>query len=167
MPYRHGWWGRDRGALVRVMTGTGLRVNECRSLTPESFRLMGGPPFVTVEAAYTKNRQPVEQPIPARDVVELALWLKYKTAGKPVFPMGRNFKMSEMMQAVCRRAGVPYRDAEGFLDGHALRHSYITNLAQRTDLKTVQSLARHGDAKMTLRYMHTDDDKRRKAVEGQ
>jgi integrase len=36
--------GPDRAALYRVAAGTGFRVNELRSLTPESFDLAAEPP---------------------------------------------------------------------------------------------------------------------------
>jgi integrase len=164
-PTRGAWDRLDRWALLQVMWATGYRVGECRSLTPESFRF-SGEPVVIAEAAYTKNRKRVEQPISRAVAAGLLSWLMRKSKGRPVFPMGKRFSMAAMMRSLCKRAGVPYRDAEGFLDGHALRHSYITAIASRTDVKTTQSLARHSTPGMTMAYMHTDDDKRRKAVEG-
>jgi integrase len=166
MPPRGNWTRSDRLALLSIMEATGFRVSECRSLTPDSFNLRGGEPTVTVAAAYTKNRAKATQPIRLSLVGILGDWLEKKPPGQPVFPMGRNFSMAAMMRSLCRRAGVPYRDAEGFLDGHALRHSYATAIGGRTDIKTAQSLMRHSTVAMTARYMHTDDEKRRRAVEG-
>ena len=64
-----------------------------------------------------------------------------------------------MMQSGLERAGIPYSDGDGlYADFHANRHTFITNLC-KADVapKTVQTLARHGDIRLTMNlYSHVD-----------
>ena len=49
------------------------------------------------------------------------------------------------------RVGIPYRTAEGKVDFHACRVAYINLVVDNcTDLKTVQTLARHSDPTLTM-----------------
>ena len=52
-----GQTGADREMLYRVAVSTGLRAAELASLTPESFKLGGDAPSVSVQAVYAKNRR--------------------------------------------------------------------------------------------------------------
>ena len=53
------------------------------------------------------------------------------------------------------------------LDFHALRHTFITNIANSgASVKTQQELARHADPSMTIgRYSHSDDAQKMAAIE--
>ena len=65
-------------------------------------------------------------------------------------------------------AGIPYQDEDGrYADFHALRHTFITNLALGgTAPKVTMDLARHSDINMTMsRYSHTVLEDRAKAVQ--
>ena len=62
-PEIRGVTGPHRAMLYRLATGTGFRVSELASLTPESFDLSADPPTVTIEAAYSKHRRQDVQPI--------------------------------------------------------------------------------------------------------
>jgi hypothetical protein len=99
-----------RAVAYRLAASTGFRVNEIRSLTPESFRLDDPDPVVCLDAAAAKNRRAVEQPIPAALARELAPWL----AGKPVLPL--HHETAKAIKADLEAAGVPYETAEGFAD---------------------------------------------------
>jgi integrase len=61
---RLGMPGPLRSIAYRTAAFTGFRVDELRSLTPESFHLEGRRPFITLTASSAKNRKPVDQPIP-------------------------------------------------------------------------------------------------------
>ena len=157
--------GPDRAMLYRVAMGTGFRAGELRSLTPESFRLDGDSPTITVEAGYTKNKKEARQPI-RRDLAEaITPWLATKPAGKPIWQFE---KLATLLQRDLARAGIPYRDAEGcVLDGHALRHSFITHLIQSgANPKEAQTLARHSTITLTMdTYAHVEAADLRKAIE--
>jgi hypothetical protein len=48
-------------------------------------------------------------------------------------------------------AGIPYKTSEGYFDFHSLRGQLITELASVThNIKVLQTLARHADARLTL-----------------
>jgi len=50
-----------------------------------------------------------------------------------------------------KRAGIPKTTREGKIDFHACRVAYITHLIETgADVKTVQTLARHSDPRITL-----------------
>ena len=61
-----------------------------------------------------------------------------------------------------------YQDSHGrFADFHSLRHTFITNLANAAVApKTVQTLARHSDIRLTMNvYTHVDRDQQAAALE--
>jgi hypothetical protein len=63
-----------------------LRVSELASLTPASFFLDVPRPFVRVQAAYTKNRREVEQPLPAEVADVHRGYLAGKPSDAPTWP---------------------------------------------------------------------------------
>ena len=155
-PPWQGMSGPDRSMLYLIGSATGLRRSELASLTPASLRLQAVPPVVVCEAAYTKNGRIAEQPIPAALAAFLAPWLAGKAADRPVFdPMPE--KSGRMLKDDLTRAGIDPIDASGRVaDMHSLRHGYITALAKAgVPIKTLQTLARHSDPKLTLNvYTH-------------
>src|SRR5262249_6346450 len=86
-PDRYGMPGGLRAVAYRVAAATGFRVEELRSLTPESFRLAGPPPSIALKASSTKNRKPADQPIPHALARELQDWLRGRLSGQSMFPL--------------------------------------------------------------------------------
>ncbi len=165
-----GFSPHDRHMLYVMAMSTGLRASELASLTPESLQLDCNPPTVTVQAGYSKRRRLDVLPLPA-DIVESARnWLKSKRAGERLLPgeWAVNKYAGKMLKVDLKRAGIPYKDANGlFADFHALRHTYITNLARNgVPLATAQKLARHSTPVLTaLRYTHIDLKDQKLAVD--
>jgi integrase len=150
--------GRDRAMLYRVALGSGFRVSEIASLTPESFDLAGDLPTITVKAGYSKNRSEAIQPI-RRDLAELLrAWLEEKPAGLPVFPVKNlHWRTWQMMKTDLAAAGIPSVDEDGrFADFHALRHTFISEVVRAgASVKEAQTLARHKTPELTFRvYAH-------------
>lgn len=93
-------------------------------------------------------------------------------AGDPVFRNAHGQPLGTALQGMWRRclkrAGIAQADDRGRrVDIHALRHTYGTMMAGRTDPRTLQRLMRHSDVTTTLRYyVHDDDERARGAVEG-
>lgn len=155
-PERLGLSGPDRVLLYLAALFTGLRASELASLTPESFTNA----TVTVEAGYSKHRR--EDVLPLHRVLQERLlpWVR-----KPSESNLRS-KPSEFLWpgrwASSRHAGrmlaldlvaarVPVRTAEGVLDFHALRHTFITRLVLAgVSPKEAQTLARHSTITLTL-----------------
>ena len=160
----------DRHMLYVMALSSGLRASELASLTPESLKLDGNPPTVTVQAGYSKRRRLDVLPLPS-DIRETAkTWLKEKPSGEPLWPgdWAEHRYAGKILQVDLATAGIPYQDAQGlFADFHALRHTYITNLARSgVPLVTAQKLARHSTPVLTsLRYTHIDLHDQKQAVD--
>jgi integrase len=151
-----GLTGEDRYWLYRVAVSTGFRAAELQSLTPSAFKLRQAVPEIWVEGAYTKNGDKAEQPIRPELAAELAKWLRGMPKDEPIWPGGWYRKAAEMMRVDLEAAKIAYRSADGVLDFHALRHSYISSLVRAgVQPKTAQILARHSTIDLTMQvYTH-------------
>ena len=74
---------------------------------------------------------------------------------------GDRFKdVKGAMAAAVKRAGLPK------ITWHMFRHSFATRLlADGVDIVTVKELLGHADIKTTMRYAHSNDDAKRRAVQ--
>ena len=175
-PTRFGLTGSDRAMLYRLVAETGLRAGEIRSLIPKSFRLDDIPPTIAVAAAYSKRRQEDILPLRPELAADLADFLAGRDPGVPAFIIPE--KSAKMVRADLadarsswinnageereqqrreRSSFLVYRDEAGrVVDFHALRHTFITNLARGgAHPKVAQSLARHSTITLTMdRYTH-------------
>lgn len=153
-----------RSTLYRLAVGTGFRAKEIRSLTPASLDLDADPPTVTVQAAYSKRNRRDVQPISKSLADLLRAYVKGRRKDAPLFDCDWA-RLAEVVRADCKFAGVPVKTAAGEIDFHALRHTYATWIASRTDAKTGQSLTRHSSAHLYLNvYAHSIDKFRARAV---
>jgi integrase len=181
-PERFGMTGEERAMLYRLAVETGLRAGELRSLTRGSFDLEGNEPSVSIEAAYAKNRRHDTLPLRADTTAALVTHLTGKMPTAKVFPMPAGNRVVKMFRADLadgRRAWLEshgagqdrrtledsnfllYRDDAGRVaDFHALRHTFISNLASGgVHPKTAQRLARHSTITLTMdRYTHLRRD---------
>ena len=158
-PTRLGMPAEDRVMLYRTALESGLRARELKTLTVGNCDLQGSPPVLTVKAAYSKHRREDVQPIPVLFAQALKDYLANRPADQLAFStMPRLDSLAKMLRKDLEAAGILYRDESGHVaDFHALRHTYITNLAQ--------DLARHSDIKLTMNcYTHTLIEDRAKAV---
>ncbi len=173
--------GTDRAMLYILAANTGLRASELASLTPASFDPDGQTPTVHCCGGYTKNGQDATLPLRADLVAMLRQWLDGKPPDSPLWPgsWARSRAAAEMVRldlAAARKAWIEdapsdqekaqrersgflaYRDASGRIaDFHALRHTFITNLARaKVHPKNAQTLARHSTINLTMNvYTHT------------
>lgn len=140
-----------------------------RSLTRESFRLDDTPPTVTVQAAYSKHRREDVQPFRSELAKALRPFVNKAKAGQQVFPLPPDRRKAvAMFKADLKAAGILYKDKSGkFADFHALRHTFITNLAKGgVSPKVAMDLARHSDINLTMgRYSHTVLEGRAEALQ--
>jgi integrase len=158
-PTRNNTPGTERALLYRLAVETGLRAKELRSLTPASFDLTAGAPTVTVAAAYSKRRREDTLPLRPALVPLLRGHLATRLPAAPAFRLPKCRKeTAKMFRADVEAAGIAYRDGAGLVaDFHALRHTFITNLARGgVHPKVVQALARHSTITLTMdRYSRT------------
>ena len=159
-----GLTGEDRYWLYLAGCATGFRRCELASLTPDSFDLAGDRPTVTVGAAYDKRRRRALRRLPRPLAAGLAEYLRGKPAGVPVWPGTWTDRSAGMLKADLADASIPYKvagpDGPLFADFHALRHTYLTMVGRAgASPKDHQSLARHGDVRLTLGvYSHADEN---------
>jgi integrase len=149
---RKGLSGPERSMLYSLAVESGLRAGELRSLTRESFDLDADPPSVTVQAAYSKRRRQDTVPLRSELADDLRGFLATKAPAIPVFRLPDRKSAAEMFQADLAAVGIPYRDDAGLVaDFHALRHTFISNLAAGgIHPKTAQQLARHSTITLTM-----------------
>jgi integrase len=168
--------GPERALLYRFAIGTGLRSNEIRSLTRASFALnlvANGrrSSVVNLKAASEKNRKGTTQPLYADLADALAKHLAHKLPGAPAFAMPMRDEVAGMVRADLAGARREWLEAAtgkervereasdvlalrshdgGVFDFHALRVTFITNMARRgVPFAHAVKLARHSDPKLT------------------
>ena len=150
-PSSHNLSGPDRAWLYLIAAYSGLRASELASLTPKSFKLETDPPGIVARASTTKNKENVVQPLPKNLAKLLGPWLKTKEAGHPLWPGRWNRRAAEMLRVDLAAAKIPLETADGIMDFHALRATYVTNLVRSgVHPKIVQTLARHSTIVLTM-----------------
>jgi len=141
--------GPIRALCYRVLLDTGLRREECGSLTPESFVLDSGTPQLRVAAKTTKNRKEAHQPLSSQLAQDLRVFLVGKPAKIPIFSIGGG-KSAKMVRHDLAEAGIPTEVNGYVVDLHALRTTFGTRLAiAGVPLVMGQKLLRHSDPKLT------------------
>ena len=148
--------GLERALLYRVALETGLRANELRSLTVSSFDFANDPPRVTVSAEYSKHRR--KDVLPVRPTMASAIQDHLKARMPSARAFSVPLRTAEMVRVDLAAAQIEYEDETGRVcDFHALRHTFITNLANSGVHPSVaQALARHSTITLTMdRYTHT------------
>ncbi len=161
--------------LYLVAGWTGLRAQELASLQPESFRLEGAEPTVTVQAGYSKHKR--EDILPLRsDLADLlGDWLRDKPCGERLWPGAWWNKAASLVQADLEAAKAAwvkaapnaetrqqreeserfaYKDGKGrYFDFHSLRGQFISAMESAgVSLKSLQALARHSRVETTLKH---------------
>jgi len=164
-PFRWAMAGPERSLLYRLALETGLRAGELHGLTAGSFKL-DMPATVRVEAHETKNADPAVLPLKEETAARLKAHLADKLPTARAFNMPPSYDTAEMIRQDFGAAGITEDTPAGRVDFHALRHTFITNLARSgVHPKVAQDLARHSDINLTLsRYSHTVLEERSEAV---
>ena len=130
-----GLTGEDRFTLYLTACGSGFRAGELSVLQPENFDLASVPPTVTLPARFTKNKKPVNQPLPSEVAAVLRDYLKGRTPEQRVWPGTWWEKAAEMLKGDLEAVGIPYvidgPNGPLFADFHSLRHAYVSGLARR------------------------------------
>ena len=160
----------DRHMLYILALSTGLRASELASLTTLGLDLDSIPPTATVKAGYSKRRRLDILPLPSDILAAAREWLSGKVPGELLWPgkWAANKYAGKVLQVDLLAAGIPYVNVNGlYADFHALRHTYITNLARGgVSLVTAQKLARHSTPVLTAqRYTHIDLQEQKVAVD--
>ncbi len=177
---RFGVPAAERALLYRFAAETGLRASELRSLTRASFRFGRNLATVTVEAGTSKRRRRDELPIRPDTAESLRALLATKLPKAEAFTVPSSDETANMLRADLQASRdawlneattfeeraererspflTPVDEAGQHVDFHALRHTFLTNLARSgVQPATAQRLAHHSDVRLTLgRYTHVD-----------
>jgi len=148
---RQDWIGARDKALLTLLYGCGLRIDEALSLNVGDMPRDG---FIRVTGKGRKERQ-----VPVIDIVESALKnylaeCPYPTeAARPLFLGARGERLN---QGVAQRVMRDLRGSLGLPETatpHALRHSFATHLLQNgANLREIQELLGHASLSTTQRY---------------
>src|ERR1700730_4496061 len=167
--------------LTLLAAGTGLRISECLGLQWHDVNFADGMIHVrrtwTCGQVGLPKTKASKGPVPLHPLLAdfMRLWKQkttYSQAGDWVFPSTRlngkqprvaNMLVEDHLRPAAVKAGVlsSHRDVRGQLVDeeprrfgfHNLRHSLDSFLIRiRTDPKTVQTLLRHSDVKLTLQF---------------
>lgn len=150
---------------------TGLRANELRSLTRAHLDTVHS--GLRLEPAWTKNREPGFQPLPAKFVKQLVSFadsgivpgLYRQFARTLAYPKDAlvfvNSHPARECDGFLKAAGIPKATPEGKLCFHALRTSFITFTYEAgATHKEAQELARHATPGLTANtYARTRNDR--------
>ena len=170
-----------RRFLLETAFLSGLRANELRNLTTD--HLDHEQCGLRLDAAWTKNRKPGFQPLPASLVERLAA---FAHSGEPYRLYERFYGRKTVKEAPPRQpllyvpshpareldkellvAGIPKSTPAGKLDFHACRVAYINLVIESgVSVKEAQTLARHATPQLTMNvYGRVREERLAQAVE--
>ncbi len=157
--------GRERALLYKLLTLTGLRANEARSLTVGALDLKPANPYVVLAAADAKTREAAEIPLRARSGTRLSghlaerLRVAQRAARRGNRPIPARLPddaalldvpagLVKILDRDLAAAGLAKRDQRGrTIDVHAFRHTFNSLLAAAgVPLRTRQVLMRHASS---------------------
>ena len=117
------------------------------------------------EAGYSKRRRTDTLPLRADLADLLARWMQGRSG--PLWPGTWLERSARMIRRDLEAAGIPYETDAGVFDFHALRHQFLSDLAQSgVHPKVAQELARHSTISLTMdRYSHVLDGQKTDALE--
>jgi integrase len=142
--------------IVLVALNTGMRLGEILSLAWADVSKSA----VTVRGDISKSGQTRVIPLNTECADVFRDW---DSQGPYVFPGAEGERMSEIKSTwrSLRRSA----ELENFRF-HDLRHTFATRLLRKgADIRTVSNLLGHADIATTARYLHTDDELKKKAVD--
>lgn len=151
-PFR-GLSGPDRALLYLTAVQTGFRASELASLVVGDLNLDQDPAVVVLDGSRTKNGKEAKIPLSRSFADTLRGWLAGKPRTAVLWPgnWARYKEAGVMLQHDLKAAGIPYEVNGRYADFHALRKTFVTNLARSGVMpKVAQTLARHSDINLTL-----------------
>lgn len=153
---------------ILIARHTGLRRNEQFSLDWQQVDLRKGE--IRVEGAKTKSYETRIVPLNSVALSTLRKWNMQQgrpTTG-PVFGHtngSRLKKLNRSFYKVLADADIERISPKGSLTWHSWRHTFGSRLGKHTDAETLRDLMGHADIATTQKYLHSEDQRRRAAVE--
>lgn len=169
-PIWRGISGPTRSIAWRLAAQVGLRVAEICGLQVRDVDTDAqGGPVLTVRAETAKNRTEARLPLAADLARDLAPYLLGKLPKASLLGLPPSFRhhAPRWLRIDLKSAKIPYSDGAGRVaDVHALRSAFVTGLMRSgANVKAVQALARHSDARLTVGlYSRFDSKDERHAI---
>lgn len=153
----------ERQLLYRTAICTGLRRNELSSLRAEHLDTERG--GLTLDAVWTKNREPGFQPLPADLMADLVAAAQQLPGDRPILQVPK--LTDDAINRDLKRAGIEKKSARGVLVFHSFRKTFATLLKQLgVHMKDISALTRHQEILLTAtRYTDIREDDLRSAVD--
>jgi integrase len=144
MPY-------EQSLAYEFVLATGARSNELNLSTKQNLIRRDGRGYYVMPAGITKSKRAEEIPLNDDLWFRLADYCKTRLPAAPLFDLSRQHK-SRAIKRHLKVAGIPYRTAEGKVDFHALRTSYVNLVNEHApDITTAMELNRHKDVRLTAK----------------
>lgn len=152
-------------AILEVLYSTGMRIQECATLTEDRIDFLGG-----VIRVYGKGRKERLCPMGAPASRALRRALEYRTRGtgrsSPVFQNSRGGRMTVRSMQRMMKTCLIHAGLNPNLSPHSLRHSFATHLLDAgADLRSVQELLGHASLSTTQIYTHVSIERMREVYE--
>ena len=160
--------GQQRATLYLLALRTGLRRNELRSLTPQSFDFSSKTPSVSLHASDSKRRKRDRLPLPVDVSKQMQEYVADLHSDDSLWPGSWWRRSADMIRRDLEEAGIPVEDEEGrVFDFHGQRTTFITGLSRAGIFPALaQKLARHSDVRLTMgTYTSMNHDELSSAVE--
>lgn len=155
-----GLTGEQRHTLYLAAVTSGFRLNALAKTVVKNFDFPGQ--TLTLAARVNKSRKLKVQPLPAVAVELIAVYVKKNKITGLLWPGKWNDRAADMLRLDLEEAGiqpvVERRDGTPLhADFHAIRHTYISQVARTSPLQIAQSLAGHSTPVQTMKYVHVTD----------
>jgi Site-specific recombinase XerD len=166
--------GKRDYAILKLMLLAGLRRDEICNLTASNLQVNGKEVDLYVVGKGDKERK---LPLTDSDLISsiLSYWKHagiapnsfdpfFKTHGHGTRKSGNKITWRVIQTTIDKYISMLKLPRK--ITPHSFRHTYLTRLIQKgADLETVRKLAGHSSIATTQTYLHTDEDRMRKAVE--
>lgn len=152
-------------AILEVLYSTGMRIQECATLSEDRIDFLGG-----VIRVLGKGRKERLCPMgaPASRALRCALENRVRGSGRssPVFQNSRGGRMTVRSMQRMMKVCLVHAGLNPNLSPHSLRHSFATHLLDAgADLRSVQELLGHASLSTTQIYTHVSVERMREVYE--
>jgi len=168
-PDRRNLTGEQRHWLYLISSQTGLRAQECNSLTPANFHLDEDSPYVEIRNTISERGKKTGRKdrimLQSAFAVLLCEWLADKPNGEPLWSNSRSwwYKAAEILRHDLNAAELPHhvktREGESVVDFHCFRAYRISSVVSSgASLAVVKNVARLSSESLVARYTKIADE---------
>ncbi len=159
-------WRRTRDeTLLTTLYYTGLRIQELLALDVEQVDVQGR----ILLASKRKRGARINSPISERAATQLAIWLAERPAGgdeRALFVGVSHRRLGVRRVQIIFKQLRAQAGVSAKTNPHNFRHAHATQMSRSgADISIVQRSLNHSSVKTTMRYVHSDDEVLRAALD--